>query len=411
MDARPDSRWIPTLSLTVLLLLPADRLAAGDWPNWRGPQHTGISDETGWRSAFPGDGPAVLWRAKVGTGYAAVSVAQGRAFTVGHQAEKDTVYAFDAVTGKELWTHTYPHPLDDKYYEGGPSATPTVDGDQVYTLSKRGHLHCFEAATGQVKWMKNVGTELGAGIPTWGFAGSVLIDGPRAVLNVGSHGAAFDKRTGALLWKSGTAASGYATPVPFDHQGERLYLIFAAKELAGVRAADGRKVWAFDWETSHDVNAADPIPAGPNRVFITSGYNEGAALIEIRGNTPTAVWKNKNLRGQLNAPILIEGHLYGFDGDTGNAQLRCVELATGKVKWSFRDTRVGGLTAANGKLIVIGERGELFIGDASPAGFRPVTRAQVSGGKFWTVPVLAHGRLYIRNSDGLITCLDLREGT
>ncbi|MBX3746362.1 MAG: PQQ-like beta-propeller repeat protein [Verrucomicrobiae bacterium] len=392
--------------LALLALLPAT-VAANDWPHWRGPERTGISLESDWNPLFPPDGPPVLWRAQVGIGFAAVSVADGRAFTTGNREDHDTLHAFDAATGQVLWQHRYQQPLDPKYYEGGTSASPTVDGHRVYLLSRRGDLFALDAATGAVAWQKDIAREVGARIPTWGFAGSVLIDGDRAVLNVGAHGAAVDKHSGRLLWKSGTAESGYATPVPFQHAGQSLYLLFGARELAAVRADNGRKVWSHAWRTSHDVNAADPIVAGPNRVFLASGYNRGAALLEIRGSRPAVVWENKNIRSQMNAPVLLDGHLYAIDGDHGKARLRCVELDSGQVKWTFDDPNHGALSIANGYLIVIGERGELLIGPASPEGFQPVSRAQIGGGRFWTTPVLSHGRLYLRNAAGSLWCLDL----
>ncbi len=380
---------------------------SADWPHWRGPQRTGISAEKGWTTTFTADGPKVLWTARVGKGFSAVSVAGGRAYTLGNDETQDTLYALDVATGKVAWTHSYPHPLDPKYYGGGTSGTPTVDGDRVYGLSRRGHLYCLDAASGKVAWQKELAKDLGVKLPTWGFASSVLIDGNRAVVNVGNHGAAFEKSTGNLIWKSGGAESGYSTPLPFEQGGQRLYLIFASKELVAVKAETGVKVWSHPWETSHDVNAADPILVGPDRIFIASGYERGGALLNVQGGRPKVIWENKNVRSQFNAAVLIGGHLYAIDGNTGKAQLRCVDVGSGAVKWTFPATSHGALTAADGQLIVISEKGELMIGEASPAGFKPETRAQVSGGLFWTVPVLANGRLFIRNGDGLVTCLDL----
>lgn len=379
---------------------------SNDWPHWRGPQRTGISQEKGWVSTFPESGPKVLWTANVGMGFSSVSVADGKVYTLGNDEKQDTVFCLDAALGGEVWKHSYPHPLDAKYYQGGSSGTPTADGNRVYVLSRRGHLHCLDAATGAVVWQKNLATELGAKIPEWGFASSVLIDGERAVVNVGTHGAAFEKGTGKLIWKTGGAASGYATPLPFEHNGQKLYLVFAAKELVALKADSGQVVWSQKWVTSYDVNAADPVVVGPDQVFISSGYERGGALVELAGGSPKVVWENKNLRCQLNAPVLIGGHLYAIDGNTGKGQLRCVEAATGTVKWTFPDTRHGALTAADGQLIVVSEKGELMIGEATPTAFQPTSRAQVAGGLYWTTPVLSNGRIYIRNGAGVVTCLD-----
>ncbi len=405
----PRSHFRTTRLTAHIALLAGLTLGASgaDWPQWRGPQRTGISSEKGFTTTFPVDGPKVLWTANVGKGFSAVSVAGGKAYTLGNDGKEDTIYGLDAVTGRELWKHSYPHPLDAKYYQGGSSGTPTVDGNRVYVLSRRGHLHCLDAATGAVVWQKNVATELGAKIPEWGFASSVLIDGNRAVVNVGTYGAALDKATGQVIWKTGTGEPGYATPVPFEQNGHKLYLVFAAKELVAVKADSGQVVWSQKWVTSYDVNAADPIVVSPSRVFIATGYNRGGALLDVSGAEPKVIWENKNLRTQLNAAVLIADHLYAIDGDTGKGQLRCVELATGTAKWAFPETKHGALTAADGYLIVIGEKGELLVGEASPVEFKPVARAQIGGGTYWTAPVLANGRLYVRNGEGQVTCLDL----
>lgn len=410
MHAAPS---LSTLTLTLTLALTVGSITvretlAGDWSQWRGPDRTGISTETGWSKAFPADGPKVLWTAEVGTGFASVTVADGRVFTTGNADDKDTIYAFDAGTGKTLWKHSYPHPLDEKYYEGGTSATPTVDGGRVYTLSRRGHLHCLEAATGKVVWSKNLANELGTKMPTWGYAGSVVIDGDKALVNVGNHGAAVDKQTGRVLWHTGKDEAGYSSFVPMGSGAERVYLVFSAKSVAALRPDNGQVVWSHPWETSYDVNGADPIVVGPNRVVISSGYERGGALLEIQNNRPRVVWENKNLRTQFNAAVYLDGHLYGIDGNTGKAQMRCLDVNTGQVKWTFRDTNHGALMIADGQIIVVSEKGELMIGPAQPSGFRPTARGQVAGGKFWTVPVLANGQIYVRNSEGLLTCVDVR---
>jgi len=173
-----------------VLLVVASALQAGDWPNFRGPNYDGISTETGWATNWSATPPKPVWKAKVGLGYAAVIVADGRAFTTGNTRDVDTVFCFDAQTGKVLWKHSYAAPVDAKYYEGGTSASPTVAGDRVYTLSKRGVVHCLSVTDGKVIWTKDLAAELDAKIPTWGFAGSVLIEGDRAILNVGSAGTA-----------------------------------------------------------------------------------------------------------------------------------------------------------------------------------------------------------------------------
>lgn len=375
---------------------------AADWPNYRGPSHDGISKETGWTTEWPANGPKILWKAKVGMGFSGVVVANGRAYTQGNANEQDTIFCFDANTGEIKWKHSYAAPLDAKYYEGGTSATPTVDGDKVYTISKRGIVHCLNAADGKVVWTKNLQEELGAKIPEWGFASSFYIEGDLALLNIGSAGAALDKKTGKVVWSSGTDVSGYATPVPFDANGERAVMLAAKSDVIAVKVKDGKELWRFPWKTQYDVNAAAPIKSG-SKVFISSGYNRGAGVFDISKTPAEKVWENKNLRNHMASSVLWEGHLYGVDEN----QLRCVEFESGQVKWTDKVSGKGTLSMADGKLIVLSERGELLVANPSPAGFKPIVRAQVVGGKCWTAPTLANGKIYVRTGPGDLVCVDV----
>lgn len=390
----------------------ASSAAGNDWPHWRGPDRTGISKETGWSTAWPASGPKQLWKASVGIGFSSVAVADGRLYTTGNQNDRDTIYAFDAAGGRELWKHTYDCALDPRYYDGGTSATPTVDGDRVYSLSRKGHLFCLEAASGKVVWSKNLNEELGlsgsAKLPEWGYAGSGLVQDGLLILNVGTAGLALQKNTGKVAWTSGQTRSGYATPVPFTLAGQPALAIFGATALHAVSTKDGRQLWSYPWKTSYDVNAADPIVQG-DRIFISSGYGHGGSVLQFNATGATKVWENKELRNQLNSSVLVGGFLYGMDGDHGNksSSLRCVEFATGAVKWTEKSVRPGGLMAAGNRLIAIGDAGELVVAEASSDRFKALARAQVLGGKCWTTPVLSHGRIYVRNAKGDLVCVDV----
>lgn len=390
------------LALATVLALISLSVSAADWPHFRGPDYNGISKETGWSTQWPANGPKKLWSAKVGIGFATISVSEGRAYTVGHADKKDTIYCFDANTGAEVWKHSYAAELDPKYYEGGPSATPTVEGGRVYTLSKRGLVHCLDAARGTAIWSKNVAEEVKAAMPTWGFAGSVFIAGDLAFVNVGSAGAALDKKTGKVLWSSGSDEAGYSTAVPFAAAGGPA-LMFAIKQgVVAVQVKDGKELWRFPWKTQHDVNAADPILSG-NKVFISSGYNRGGGVFDVSSNPPKNLWDNKNMRNHMNSCVLWNGHLYGVDEN----QLRCIVFDTGEVKWTDKASGKGSLMLADGKLIVLSEKGELLVADASPEGFKPISRAQILGGKCWSAPVLANGKIYARNAAGDVVSVDV----
>ena len=197
-----------------------------DWVRWRGPDLNGISRETGWLTKWPDDGPKRLWKAKVGTGFSSLVVANGNVYTLGNSGrgrgeEKDTMFCFDAATGKVIWSYVYEAKLDPKYYDGGPSGTPTVDGDRVYTLSKHGMLLCLDTADGHVVWQKNVASETRAKRPTWGFAGSPLVIGGTLFVNVGAHGTALDKKSGKILWSTGREAASYSSIVPHVRNGRQ----------------------------------------------------------------------------------------------------------------------------------------------------------------------------------------------
>jgi len=371
--------------------------AAADWPIYRGPDHNGISAETGWL----GGEMRIAWTKQVGTGCSSIAVADGRVYTMGNSANRETVFCFDAATGKEVWKFTYACPLAPKLYEGGPSATPTVADGKVYTLSKSGHVFCFDAAGGKKIW----GVEVDAEAPTWGFAGSPLVLGKKVILNVGEAGTALEAATGKVVWSSGTGASGYSTPVPYEVGGKTLIALFCADGAAAVQADDGKIVWKHPWKTSYKVNAADPIILdGGKKVFLSSGYNTGCALLDVSGGSPKEIWRNKNMRNKHTNSVVYKGAIFGFD----ESKLTCLDLASGEKKWTESSLGKGSLMLADGKLIVLSERGKLVVADASPDGFKELASIQAVNGKCWSAPVLANGRIFAKSKKGAFACIATR---
>jgi outer membrane protein assembly factor BamB len=213
-----------------------------------------------------------------------------------------------------------------------------------------------------------------------------------------------------VVWKSGLGASGYATAVPFDYKGRHLVALFSSRELVALDPQSGEVAWRHPWKTTDDINAADPVILG-DRMLISSGDNRGGALLQLTGGAPGVLWENKNLRAQFTPPVVLGGFIYGLDGNAGeNATLRCIDPAGGGVKWTGPVVGTGGILAANGRLVVLSDKGELLLVDASPAGFKVLSRVQILGGKCWTNPALSNGRLYARNAKGTLVCYDLTVG-
>lgn len=391
-----------------LTLIGGLECLAHDWPIYRGPDHSGISRETRWTTDWPTEGPGILWKANVGIGFSSVTVADGRAFTMGNADEVDTVFGFDALTGKQLWSHSYDSELDPRFYEGGPGASPTVDGERVYTVSKSGDLFCFAAKTGKIVWQRDLEGEEQAVVTDWGFSGAPYPYLNLLLLNVGTAGLAVDKKTGKTIWKSESGETGYSTPYPIKWQGKQLFVFSSASSYSGVDPLTGQQEWVADWFTRYGVNAADPIVVG-DEMFISSGYSKGSTKLKLGEGDPEEIWRLRKFRNQFNSSVLIDGHLYGFDGDNNSrAKLKCVNWDSGEEIWEQDGIGFGSLMAAAGKLIVLSPKGELMVAPASPKGFEPIAKAQVLGGKCWTVPVLANGLIYCRNAAGDLVCVDVR---
>jgi outer membrane protein assembly factor BamB len=400
-------RWVTSLILTGLTALLATGPAAfgADWPCYRGPSHNGISSETDWNANWGAGGPKVLWQKSLGIGFATTAVADGRVYNSGNSDKKtDTLYCFDAKTGQELWKYSYPCPLLPNSYEGGTLATPTVDGTKVYILSKIGDLFCLDTAGGKVLWHKQLDKDMGFKLPTWHFSSSALIAGDMLLLNMGAAGLALNKNTGEPLWQNGKGKCGYATPVPFEMDGQPCLAIMSDVTLFAVRLTDGKQLWQYPWKTMYEINAADPVVLG-NQMLITSGYKHGCSLLEFTAAGAKKVWENKAMAMQINSPVVRDGFVYGFDENV----FKCLKLQDGSEQWKDGSLGKGSLMmSADGRLILTSEKGELVIAKADSQKFDVVARAPIlPKTKCWTSPVLANGRIYARNAAGKFACVDV----
>lgn len=407
------SRKISTLIIVILavfLCANGTIVKAADWPIYRGPNHNGITSETDWNGNFPSSGPRQLWKKSVGIGFSTMTISNGRVYTMGNSgksgpnANQDTVFCFDANNGNLIWKHTYPCQLQPKYYEGGTLSTPTVDDKSVYTISKMGHLFCLDAATGNVKWQKDVNKDYGFKHPTWHFSGSPLVIGNMLILNLGDAGVALNKSNGNIIWHNGKGICGYSTPLPFTMEGQKCIAILGASHIMGIRINDGKVLWKSPFENRVNVNASDPIIVG-NEVFASSGYNFGCVKIKVTGGNVEALWDNKNMRNHMNCSMYWKGYIYGFD----ESALTCLDFEDGKIKWTERGLGKGALMmSADGRMIIISDKGELVIARANPEKLDVISRAQIlPKAKCWTTPILANGKIYARNTNGDLVCVDV----
>jgi len=401
------------LTLTVLLLVAlfAAYAHAADWPIWRGPDRSGISKEVISTEHWPAGKAPIVWRASVGVGYSSMTVSDGKVYTMGNTGKKDIdeskhkdiIYCLDANTGKEIWTYEYQCPLAPRSYAGGTSATPTVSSGKVYTISKNGKAFCLDAKTGKVVWAKDFVKDFGIKPPTWGFAGSAVIVDDLVIYNAGSCGIALNKADGSKVWQNGTGPAGYSTAVPFKSGKQKCIALFGEKTIAAVIASTGKKLWELPWETRYDINAADPVFSG-DKLFVSSGYENGSALLKLDGSNVTELWRNDVFRCRMNAPVLKDGYLYGFDETN---KVKCVKFDTGQLAWSQKGLGYGTLTIAGDKLVVLSEKGQLVIAKATPDEFKAINKAQVlPAGKCWAVPVVANGKIYATNHKGNVVCVD-----
>jgi outer membrane protein assembly factor BamB len=350
--------------------------------------------------------PAILWKASLGTGYSSAAIKGPYLYGMGNKNGADTVFCLNVETGKKVWSYSYPCAMGSY---PGPKATPTVDGNALYTLSREGHFFSFDAKTGKVLWAKNLETDFGVRSPDYDFAGSPVVVGDRILLNAGGSGMALDKATGARIWASGAGPGGYATPIVADFAGKAVAVIFGERAAYGVDVGKGSVLWSFDWQTGSDVNAADPVVID-GKVFVATAYGKGSGLFDVSKSRPTAVWTNNAFETHFSSFVSLDGYLYGIDGDArvpGAGSLRCVDARTGETAWSA-PLGFGSLIAAGKRLVVLTSVGTIVVADADPSAYRELARCSLPRNQYWTPPALAQGKLFVRNLTGDLFAIDVR---
>ena len=402
----------------ILGLLFASRSFAveGDWPQFLGPSRNLTCPDPGLAKTWPAGGPPAVWKKPVGQGFSAPVVSGGRMVLFHRVGDDEVVECLDARTGEKRWAEKYPTAYRDDFgFDEGPRSTPAIDGGRVFTFGAEGKLHCWEMETGRKVWTADTREKFRQDKGFFGMACSPLVEGEAVVLNIGGRDGsgvvAFDRSTGNVLWKATDDEAGYASPVAATIGGRRYIFSFNRAGLVGLDPKDGAVRFKFPWRSrSHaSVNAATPLVIG-DTVFISASYGTGAALLRVdRDEKPQEVWSGDDiLSNHYATSVHHAGFLYGFDGrQEERPRLRCVELKTGKVRWSENGVGAGTILAAGEKLLVLKETGELVMAAASPEKFQPLARAQILQGECRAYPALANGLFYARDKTTLV-CLDLQ---
>ncbi len=427
------SRLSMVVTVAIFISTATDlKVRADDWPRWRGPRLDGVSRETGLLNPWPKDGPTRIWQVGLSGGFSSVAVAAERVFTQTKQGNQEIVLCLDAATGKELWRYGY-----DANYEAhvsfsggprpdsrtGPRATPTVDGDRVYSMGATGVLVSLDVKTGKKIWQREMLRPAGqytvtkenpfyppAGVPMHGITSSPLLVGDHLFVAPGGPNgktlAALNKNDGRTVWEALDDGVGHSSPIWAEVAGAPQLIFLTATRAVGVAPQDGSLLWSYPWKTTFDLNIATPVFTD-GRVFISSNYGKGGVLLRLTNkNQPEVVWESPSMQNHFSTSVLYDGHLYGFSA----TRLRCVDLHTGKVAWDDIGVGMGSVLVADGNLIILGERGQLVLARATPTAYAEISRMQVfdEGTLTWTVPVLSGGRLFVRHQNGL-AAFDLRK--
>lgn len=389
----------------VISLTAATVAVAVDWPEWRGPNRDGISSETGLLESWPEGGPPLLWKARgLGAGFASFAVSGGKVFTQGQIEGRQFLIALDEKSGALLWRT----PNGDTFRDrrgGGPRGTPTLDGNRVYALSSNGDLLCARASDGERLWSTNLLERFRARNIRWGISESPLIDGNRVIVNPGGRDAsvvALDKNNGNTIWQAPGNRAGYSSPVAAEIGGIRHYVVLTGGGAVGVRASDGEVLWRYDRISNSTANVATPL-VHHNHVFLSTDYGTGCALLRLEpdgeGIRADEVYFHRDMKNHYSSSVVLGDHLYGFSSRI----LTAMDFLTGKTLWRDRSVGKGQIVTAEGLLYILSDDGVVGLVKADPESYREISRFSIEHGQYrtWTLPVVANGKLFLRDQDTL----------
>jgi outer membrane protein assembly factor BamB len=380
----------------------AQKVEPGYWQDFRGPNRAGVYAEAAIETQWPAAGLPRLWKQPVGGGYGSFTVGEGRAYTIEQRRDREAVTAYDPQTGRELWAFTYPALFDEIMGGAGPRATPVYHEGLLYSLGANGDLYCLSAKTGKTKWSKNILADNAAENPHWAMSGSPLIvDGTVVVTPGGAQGksiVAYDRLTGAPVWRSLNDRVAYTSPILATLAGRRQIVWISAQRAVGLAPENGELLWEYAFPAQNDMNCSQPVIVDESNVLLSSAQGPGAVLLEISKSGPAyaarPVWQNNRMKNKFNSSVLYQGYIYGFD----EAILACIDAKTGDLKWKGGRYGYGQLLLAGGYLVVTTEQGDVVLVRATPDGHQELARFSAIQGRTWNIPAIDNGLLLVRNS-------------
>ena len=438
----------------VVLMAVACSSMAADWPQWQGPNRDGKSADTGLLKQWPQEGPPLAWKTdKLGGGDSGPAIAAGRIFVMSNRGAEEVVWALSEKDGSEIWVMPLGPAFQQQPSQGkeGPSCTPTVDGERLYVEGMGGNVACLQVQDGKIVWQRSLTEDFGGRRPMWSYRESPLVDGDKVIVTPGGADAilvALNKLTGETIWKakmpdspagvsgapggsgggrggpggfggSGGAGAAYASPIAIDFDGQRQYVQLTARALIGVAASDGKFLWRYDKPANGmGLNCSTPL-YHDGMVFASSAYGAGGGLVKLSKDADGVVkaeevYATTDMQNHHGGMILLDGCLYGASGGNEGGALVCLDFKTGKVLWDQRDSvgrrAKGSLALADGRLYYRMEDGTVLLIEPNPQQY-------VEHGRFeqpdrsrqpaWAHPVIANGKLYIRDQDVLL-CYDVK---
>ena len=416
MGSEPLSGKLENIPTTVASMPPIT-FGDADWPNWRGANFEGKSAVTGIQTDWSG-GLKKLWQVnylcqdKATASWSSPVVQGNRLIVPGRDEKNDLVFCINPDDGELIWTGSYEAEASTSHGPGS-RATPFINEGKVYTFGRSGDLVCWQLEDGKLLWRKNVKDEGGVE-PTWGYSTTPLVFDDKVIVQGGGSAlvVAYDKLTGNLLWKSMEGEAGYAAAITVNIENEVMLLIYHGTGLSCLNPSDGKHLWTVPWPTEYLVNATTPIVSG-DIIFHTSGYKMGCQAIRVTKSGYTELWKNNLLEAQHSDPVLIDGYIYGYSGESSrnNGQFKCIELSSGKEMWTTNEVGQGTTTFVDGHLICFDIKGNLYLLKPDPSGFKKMGEIKKAvedvKNPAWTVPVVANGKLYLRYLQQLV-CYQLK---